>query len=479
MVKILYVASEAVPFIHTGRLADFVGTLPKFLNKDEYDARIIVPKYSCIESQFKKTFHFISHFYVSLGWRKQYVGIIEAQYDETTFYFIDNEYYFFGDSPYGEVLKDLEKFAFFSKAVIEALPIIGFQPDIIHCNDWQTSLIPVYLKTYYMQSSFYKYMKTVLTIHSIVYQGRWNKQPLLDMIGLNDLFLTSKEMDIGDDISFLKGGILYADYITTISEMHARNIQQPILGEGLEEEIKSRLKHFIGIPNGIDFSRYNPQTDSHIIKRYSVQDVQTGKNANKLSIQSNSTLAENNLCFLIGIIFRTMNERNLDILTNFLEKIIENPYIQLVIMGKVPDKKELCTLSNRFSEKIFFQNTYSEEFAHKIYASSDIFLSLDYYEPGELSHLINMRYGTIPLMYRYNGVYPMEIEDFSEKDQGSVFFYESYNEKTLIASIKSIYTKYEQNKIEWFQLIQNAMSCNNSWDYTKNEYEKIYTKLLT
>lgn len=478
MVKILYVASEAVPFIHTGRLADFVGVLPKYLNKDEYDARIILPKYSCIDYHFKKIFHFISHFYVSLGWRKQYVGIMEAQYDETTFYFIDNEYYFSTQSPYGDELKDLEKFAFFSKAVLEALPIIGFQPDIIHCNDWQTALIPVYLKKSYLQRSFYKYMKTILTIHSIVYQGRWNKVLLLDIIGLGEEFFDSNEMDIGEDISFLKGGIVYADQITTVSKMYALHLQESIYGAGLEDDIRKRASDFTGITNGIDFMRYNPKTDSHIIKRYIMQDVKTGKNANKLSIQANSSLIENTQYFMIGIIFRTIDQRQLLFLLKFLEKGIENLYIQFVIMGNVFDQEKIADFVARYPDKIYFQNTYSEEFAHRIYASSDIFLSLNYYEPSELSHFISMKYGTIPLLYKYDGTYETEIEDFSMNEQGSAFFYDEYESTALVDKVKSIYTIYEQNKAKWITLIQNAMSCSQSWNNTKDEYEILYTKLL-
>ena len=235
MVKLLFAASEAVPFIKTGGLADVVGSLPKYLDQDEYDVRIILPKYACIPEHLKKVMRFHSHFYVNLGWRRQYAGVLVTQYEGITYYFIDNEYYFSGEQPYHNICEDVEKFAFFSKAVLEALPLIGFQPDIIHCHDWQTGLIPVYLKNQYCNSSFYQNMKSVFSIHNMKFQGRFKLKTVMDITGLPQALFTANGLEAYGESNYLKGGILFSDAVTTVSKTYAREIQTPEGGEGLDE----------------------------------------------------------------------------------------------------------------------------------------------------------------------------------------------------------------------------------------------------
>jgi len=252
MKKILFATSEAVPFIKTGGLADVTGSLPKYINKEEYDVRIILPKYICMDSKFMEQLHFKCHFYVDLNWRKQYTGIFETKLDGITYYFVDNEFYFAGDKPYGEIYQDVEKFAFFSKAVLEALPYLDFCPDIIHCHDWQTGLIPVFLNTVYRAQNYYVGMKTVYSIHNLKFQGRWILDEVKDVTGLPNQIFTADKLEAYGEANYLKGGVVYADAITTVSETYAKEITTPEGGEGLHGLLSARCNDLFGIVNGLD-----------------------------------------------------------------------------------------------------------------------------------------------------------------------------------------------------------------------------------
>ena len=269
MKNILFVASEGVPFIKTGGLADVVGALPKYLDKSRYDVRVMLPNYMAIPAKFKEKMQYKTHFYMELAWRNQYVGVLEAVIDGITFYLIDNEYYFAGDKPYGNIHEDIEKFAFFSRAVLSALPQIGFRPDLIHCNDWQTGLIPVYLHDSFEQGEFYRGIKSVMTIHNLKFQGVWDKKTVMDIAGLDAYYFTPDKLEAYGDANYLKGGIVYADYVTTVSDTYAEEIKTPFYGEGLDGLMRARSNNLWGIVNGIDYEEYNPETGK-------VEDVKGG-----------------------------------------------------------------------------------------------------------------------------------------------------------------------------------------------------------
>lgn len=234
MKKILFAASEAVPFMKTGGLADVTGSLPKYFDKKNYDVRVILPKYVCMEERWKGQLHFLCHFYVNLSWRKQYVGIFETTYDGITYYLVDNEFYFAGNAPYNNIYEDVEKFAFFSKAVLEALPYLDFCPDIIHCHDWQTGLLPVFLRTLYGDEEYYTGIKTVFSIHNLKFQGRWKLPAVMDITGLPEQIFASDKLESYGEANYLKGGVVYADAVTTVSPTFAYEITTPEGGEGLE-----------------------------------------------------------------------------------------------------------------------------------------------------------------------------------------------------------------------------------------------------
>ncbi len=234
MKRILFVASESVPFIKTGGLADVVGSLPKYFDKEKYDVRVMIPKYMCMKQEWKEKLQYKTHFYMDLNWRSQYVGVLELVHEGVTFYFIDNEYYFAGMKPYGNIYEDIEKFAFFSKAALSALPLIDFRPDIIHCHDWQTGLVPIYLDNFRYGGEYYRGIKTVMTIHNLKFQGVWDKKKVKDITGLPDYYFVPDKLEAYKDANYLKGGIVYADKVTTVSNSYAGEIQTAFYGERLD-----------------------------------------------------------------------------------------------------------------------------------------------------------------------------------------------------------------------------------------------------
>ena len=302
MKKILFVASEAVPFIKTGGLADVVGSLPKCFDKNEFDVRVILPKYLSMPWHFTEKLEFISYFYMDIGYRNKYVGVFKLVHDGITFYFIDNEAYFGGPKPYGDLKYDLEKFAFFSRAALSVLPVIGFKPDIVHCHDWQTGLVPVYMKDSFRGGEFYQNMKSIMTIHNLKFQGVWDIKTIQADSGLSDYYFTSDKLKVYDDANLLKGGIAYADFITTVSETYAEEIKTAFYGEGLDGLMRARSNSLCGIVNGIDYNEYNPETDDRIPYKYNAINFRKEKYKNKLALQEQLGLEVNKDKFMIGLV---------------------------------------------------------------------------------------------------------------------------------------------------------------------------------
>ena len=304
MKKILFVASEAVPFIKTGGLADVVGALPKCFDKDYFDVRVIIPKYMCMKEEYKNQLQYITHFYMDIGYRREYVGIMQLEYDGIKFYFIDNEYYFSGYQPYGDIRFDIEKFAFFSKAALSILPTIDFRPDLIHCHDWQTGLIPVYLKDGFQDSPFYQGIKTVMTIHNLKFQGTWDIKTIRELTGLPAYFFTPDKLEAYKDANLLKGGLVYADAITTVSNTYAEEIKTEFYGEGLDGLMRARSNDLRGIVNGLDYDEWNPETDPMIAKNFNAKTFRKEKVKNKTALQRELGLNEDPKAMMIGVVSR-------------------------------------------------------------------------------------------------------------------------------------------------------------------------------
>ncbi len=309
MKKVLFVASECVPFVKTGGLADVVGSLPKYLDKEQFDVRVMLPKYMMIPDHFKQNMQYKTHFYMELNWRSQYVGVLESVVDGITFYFIDNEFYFSGMKPYGNIYEDIEKFTFFSRACLSALPVIDFRPDIIHCHDWQTGLVPVYLHDSFQGGEFFRGIKTIMTIHNLKFQGVWDKKTIKNITGLGDYYFAPDKLEAYGDANYLKGGIVYADYVTTVSDSYANEIRMPFYGEGLDGLMNAKANRLVGILNGIDYNEYNPETDPFIVQHYNAKNFRKEKVKNKCALQEELGLEVNDKKFMIGIVSRLTDRK--------------------------------------------------------------------------------------------------------------------------------------------------------------------------
>lgn len=479
MKNILFIASESVPFIKTGGLADVVGSLPKCFDKDEYDVRVIIPKYKCMKEKFVKDLEYVDHFYMNLGWRNQYVGLFTTVYDGIRFYFIDNEYYFAGDKPYGEIYQDIEKFAFFSRAALSALPVIGFKPDIVHCHDWQTGLVPIYLKDSFREGEFFANAKSIMTIHNLKFQGVWDIKTVRDIVGLSDYYFTSDKLKYYDDANYLKGGITYADYVTTVSETYAEEIKMPFYGEGLDGLLRARSMSLRGIVNGIDYDEYNPETDKMIAYNYNAMNFRKEKIKNKKALQAELGLEQNEKKFMIGLVSRLTDQKGLDLIQCVMDEICSED-VQFVILGTGEERYENMfrhydwKYGNRVSANIY----YSEEMSHKIYASCDAFLMPSLFEPCGLSQLMSLRYGTVPIV-RETGGLKDTVEPYNEYEStGTGFSFANYNAHEMLDIIRYAKYIYYNKKREWNKIIDRGMAKDFSWTNSAKKYEEVYNYLL-
>lgn len=478
MKKVLFAASEAVPFIKTGGLADVVGSLPKCFNKEEFDVRVILPKYACIGEQWKSKMVYKTHFYMDLAWRNQYVGIFELEHDGVLFYFIDNEYYFSGPKPYGDTKWDIEKFTFFSKAVLSSLPVIDFQPDIIHCHDWQTGLIPVYMKERFREGEFFWNMKSIMTIHNLKFQGVWDIKTVKDFTGLPAYYFTPDKLESYKDANLLKGGIVYADYVTTVSDTYAEEIKTPFYGESLEGLMCARAACLRGIVNGIDYDEYNPKTDSYIPFRYNARTFRKEKCKNKKALQEELGLEVNDKIFMLGIVSRLTDQKGLDLVECVMEEICQDG-LQFVILGTGEAKYEnmFRHYAWKYNNKVSANIYYSEPMSHKIYAACDAFLMPSLFEPCGLSQLMSLRYGTVPIVRETGGLKDTVTPYNEYESSGTGFSFANYNAHEMLNSIRYAEKIYYNNKREWNKLIDRGMGQDYSWNSSAKKYEELYYQL--
>ena len=478
--KILMAASEAIPYMKTGGLADVVGSLPKYFDKDRYDVRVILPKYKCMDDKLLPQLKFVCHFYVNLNWRRQYVGIFTSQYDGVTYYFVDNEFYFAGDKPYNNIYEDVEKFAFFSKAVLEALPVIDFAPDVIHCNDWQTGLLPVFLKTVYGSDNFYAGIKTVFTIHNMKFQGRWKIKEVADVTGLPEHIFNSGELEFYGEANYLKGGIVYADEITTVSPTYADEICTPEGGEGLDGLMLERRRHLRGIVNGIDYDVFNPMKDTYLDKHFSVREL-SGKVVNKRQLQEKYGLAVDKDVMLIGIVSRLTKQKGFDLVAYVMEEMLSTMNVQFIVQGTGEQQYEemFNYFHGRYPQKLGVYIGYSEENAHEIYAGCDAFLMPSLFEPCGLSQLIALRYGTVPIVRETGGLRDTVLSYNEYTGDGNGFTFFNYNANDMLNVINRAIDYYENHKDVWHTLQQRGMTGDYSWTNSSKKYMELYEGLVS
>lgn len=478
MKNVLFIASEAVPFIKTGGLADVAGSLPKAFNKDEFDVRVVLPKYKTIPEQYKQQMQYRTHFYMDLGWQNQYVGVMEFVYEGVTFYFIDNEHYFSADQAYEGGLWDLEKFAFFSKAALSCLPQLNFRPDIVHCHDWQTGLVPVYLKDSFCHGNFFGGMKSIMTIHNLKFQGTWDPKAIMRITGLPQYLFAPDKLEAYKDANYLKGGIVYADYVTTVSDTYAKEIQMPFYGEGLDGLMRARNNCLAGIVNGIDYDEYNPKTDSMIPYHYDTITFRKEKSKNKRALQEELGLEQNEKTFMIGLVSRLTDQKGLDLIDYVMDQICCEG-VQFVVLGTGDAKYEnmFRYFAWKYPDRVSANIFYSNERSHKIYAACDAFLMPSLFEPCGLSQLMSLRYGTVPIVRETGGLNDT-VEPYNEFDStGTGFGFSNYNAHEMLNTINYAKNIYYNKKREWNKIIDRGMVKDFSWNTSARRYEELYYRL--
>jgi len=479
MKKVLFVTSESVPFIKTGGLADVAGSLPKRFNKDEFDVKVILPKYLCMDNKWTEQLEYVNHFYMFFSGEDRYVGILKTELDGITFYFIDNEYYFSGMKPYGDMRWDIEKFIFFSRAALSALPVIGFQPDIVHCHDWQTGLVPVYMKDSFRAGEFYANMKSIMTIHNLRFQGVWDIKTIQTLSGLSEYYFTPDKLKDYENGNMLKGGIVYADHVTTVSDTYAKEIKTPFYGEGLDGLMRARDNCLSGIVNGIDYEEYNPETDPYIVKQYNAINFRREKVKNKRALQEELGLEVNDKKFMIGLVSRLTDQKGLDLIECIMDELCSDN-IQFVVLGTGDEKYEnmFRHFAWKYNNSISANIYYSEPMSHKIYAASDAFLMPSLFEPCGLSQLMSLRYGTVPIV-RETGGLKDTVQPYNEyESKGTGFSFTNYNAHEMLYTIRYAQQIYYDKKREWNKIIDRGMEQDFSWNTSARRYEQLYNNLL-
>lgn len=474
--KVLFVASEAHPFIKVGGLGDVAYALPKALRKLGVDARVVIPKYRTISEEFKNSMSTIATFSAEVGWRNQYVGLQYMEYDDIPFYFIDNEYYFKRETPYG-FYDDGERFAYFSKAVLESIKYMDdFTPDIIHCNDWHTGPIIPLLKAFFSTDRRFSNIKTIFTVHNLQYQGVFPKEVLQDLLGLGWEYFTEDKLRHNDSVSYMKAGLNMADKISTVSETYAEEIKTAYYGEGLDGILRYRSLDLFGIVNGIDTEIFNPETDKEIFYNFSVDNLEN-KEKNKEELQKFLGLSVNKDIPVIGIVSRLVGQKGLDLIACVIEEIMDMD-LQLVVLGTGDAdfenlfKNYAWKHPHKVSANIFFDN----KLAKRIYASSDMFLMPSKFEPCGIGQLLALRYGTIPIVRETGGLKDTVKAINGEAGEGNGFSFANYNAHDMLYTIRRA-VEYYHNKELWHKLVRRVMEQDNSWNSSAQKYIEMYSKL--
>lgn len=469
--KILFVASECTPFIATGGLAEVIGSLSKSLAKDEnYDVRVVLPLYSDIKKEYKEKFTFLTNIFVPLSWRNQYCGIFHYEENGVQFYFLDNEQYFKRPGCYG-YFDDGERFAFFCRAVMEFLPVVGFYPDVLHCHDWQSALAALYLKTIYCFRKEYQFIRAVFTIHNIEYQGQFSLDILEDLFGIPNEFKYLVEYD--GCINLMKGAIECSEKFSTVSPTYAQEIQRTEFAHGLQEIIAKNSFKLCGILNGIDVDSYNPKTDPSMFAHYDANDLDN-KSICKSELQKMLNLPVRNVP-IVAMITRLVPHKGLDLVKAVVEEMLYDD-VQFVLLGTGDSDYEnyFKDLANRYSGKVVSVIAFNGDLSRKIYAGADIFLMPSRSEPCGLSQMIATRYGTIPVVRETGGLYD-SIRPYGAGGNG--FTFAAYNAHDMLYVIREAITLYRY-KEEWKRLMERAMSSDFSWAHSAKEYKQLYSDTL-
>jgi len=472
--NILFISTEAEPFAKSGGLGDVIGSLPKELKKQGIDARVMLPLYKSISHKYQAKMKFVTNFNVMLSWRTQYCGIFEMECDGVTFYFLDNEQYFDRDAYYG-YYDDGERFAYYSKAALEAIEKLDFKPEILHCSEWQTAMVPVYLKTIFKNDPVYQDYKTVYTIHNIEYQGRYDQGILHDVLGLPEAERSILEYD--GDINYMKGAIVTCDKLTTVSKSYAEEITYSFYGKGLENIIKENQYKLTGILNGIDTKFYNPAKDPCIPVRFS-KNTPEKKTGNKLALQKILGLPQDEEIPILAMVGRLAEHKGIDLVISVFDEIMEDK-LQFVLLGTGEDKYETFfkEKEEEYNGRMSVSTQFSAELANQIYAGADLFLMPSISEPCGLAQMISLRYGTIPIVRSTGGLKDSIIPFDPETGKGNGVTFQSVNAQDMVGAIKRAIQLY-WDKEQWKIIVQNGLNMDFSWKASSKEYIKLYKEML-
>jgi starch synthase len=478
--SIAFIGSECYPFVKTGGLGDVMYSLPKALIKRNCDVKVIIPRYKCIPQKYQEKMVYRGSFYMDLtsDGRQYYVGIMEYVWDGVVYDFIDNEEFFGGDKPYTNLIDDIPKYCYFSKAALAALNFMNWQPNIIHCHDWQAGLVPVYLRTFFQDTPIGN-AKTMITIHNLRFQGIYNIKTIQYWTNLPDYVFNKDALTQNWlDANMFKGGLTYSNMITTVSNTYAGEIQTYEYGEGLADHLRYHSGKLRGIVNGIDYDIWNPATDKLIAAPYSNEDAIAKKKENKLALQKELGLEENEDKFVIGLISRLTNQKGLDLVNACIPQIMD-PFTQVVILGTGDPEYEnsFRYYENEYKGQLAACIQYDEARSHRIYAGVDALLVPSQFEPCGLTQLIAMHYGTVPIV-RETGGLKDTVEPYNMyADCGNGFTFDRYETGLLYDAINRAKTLYFEHRYNWDEMVHRDMAKNVSWDNSAKQYKDLYLEL--
>ena len=474
--KILYATSEAVPFIKTGGLADVAGSLPPALAEEGAEVAVILPLYQKVKEKFGDQLNFVCYDFVDLAWRHSYCGLFSMEKDGVTWYFVDNEQYFARPNLYGYD-DDGERFGFFSRAVIQMLPRMKFWPDVIHCNDWQTALIPIYLKDDGVREEKYRGIRTALTIHNIEYQGRYGMDTLGNLFGLDQGWANDGTIMMDGDVNLIKGAILCADAINAVSPTYANELKLAYFAHRLENIMRQCEYKLTGVLNGIDMKLYDPKNDDRITAKYSIEDM-SGKAADKAALQRMMGLREDADMPVMAIVSRLVSHKGLDLICEVLHDMMELP-MQLVILGKGDQKYEefFSWAAQQYHGRMAVCLDYNEALSMAIYSGADLFLMPSKSEPCGLSQMIAMRYGTVPIVRETGGLKDTVHAYEAWRDSGNGFSFTNYASSDMLHVIREAVELYKENPAAFARLRERAMSGDFSWAKSAKEYLRMYAHI--
>lgn len=474
--KILFVAAEGAPFSKTGGLGDVIGALPKSLVKAGQEVAVILPYYDMVEAKFGDQIEDVLQFEVYVGWRRQFCGIKKTVLNGVTFYFIDNQYYFFRGHVYGD-FDDGERFAFFQLAALEAMERIGFIPDVLHAHDYHTAMIPFLLKEKYRWIQAYQNIKTILTIHNLEFQGQFTEGMLWDLFRVGFERYADGTVRWNDCLNWMKAGILYADRVSTVSPSYAHEIMTPEFGCGLDQILRMESGKLSGIVNGIDTDIYNPETDPLLDYHFNKSDL-SGKAQNKAKLQEKLGLPVRPDVPMIGIVSRLTRQKGFDVVVEGLHRMLQED-VQIVLLGTGdPGFEEAFSWFGQvFPDKLSANITFDVKLAQEIYAASDIFLMPSRFEPCGLSQMMAMRYGTLPLVNEVGGLRDT-VQPFNPiEGTGTGFSFDNLTSYWLNWALETALDVYYNHPTVWKNLQVQAMECDFSWDTACQSYLDLYHSL--